>query len=362
MENGKLKKILIAEVAVLLALLVVAVCVRIGAAAAQNNTFQTEPGLAGDLQVMATGVNSEMSEATDTQISTESSVPEETEPEPDPEPYMGQMELSARNAFAYNLESDTLYYLEGGWTTPIFPASVTKLFSAYVALQYMDPETVVTAGDELDLVAEDSSIAYIHKGNQLTVSMLVEGMLLPSGNDAAYILAAAAAREESGNAELSAEDALAHFVDMMNETAQSLGMTGSHFCNPDGYHDEDHYTCARDLITIARLALENPIISQYACLYEDNVVYASGHTNYWHNTNSLLNPSSQYYCPDAVGLKTGSTTAAGSCLLSAFLMDGEYVIIGVFGCEEKTDRFSNTVHLYWALLDLTEELKAENGV
>lgn len=348
MDNGKIKKLLIAEGALLILLLIAAlvarfVILRPGAEAPQTEPEQTAASDSA-IQVWATEVTEPEN--------TEASVPTEPEPEPDPEPLLEEMELSARNAFAYRLESDTLYYLQGGWTTPIYPASVTKLFSAYVALQYLDPEAVITAGDELDLVPEHSSIAYINKGNKLTVSMLVEGMLLPSGNDAAHILAAAAARKASGNPEMAAEDAVAYFVDMMNGTAQSLGMTGSHFRNPDGYHNEDHYTCVRDLITIARLALENEIISQYARLCEDEVVYASGHTNHWNNTNLLINPDSKYYRAEAVGLKTGSTTAAGNCLLSAFSVDGEYIIVGVFGCEEKTDRFVDTLQVYQAVLNV----------
>lgn len=344
-----MKKILIAEVAVLLGLLVVALVVRFAFMPARDDLRQPDTnqttGSTEAIHVMATDPTPG---ETDPQPDPEPSRPVITEP--DPEAVLKEMELSARNAFAYNLESGTVYYLGGGWTAEIYPASVTKLFSAYVALQYLDPTTVITAGDELDLVAEDSSIAYIHKGNKLTAAMLVEGMLLPSGNDAAYILATAAARAESGNPSLSAKDSIAHFVKLMNTTAQALGMTGSHFCNPDGYHDEDHYTCARDLVTIARLALENEVIKRYAGKYEDSVVYASGHTNRWHNTNSLVNPNSPYYCPNAVGLKTGKTSAAGSCLLSAFLVDGEYVIVGTFGCAESVDRFKDTLKLYNALL------------
>lgn len=353
MDNGKIKKLLIAEGALLTVLLIAALVTRFVILRPGPEALQTEPEQTaasdGAIQVWAT----EVTEPEDT----EASVPTE----PDPEPLLEEMELSARNAFAYRLESDTLYYLQGGWTTPIYPASVTKLFSAYVALQYLDPEAVVTAGDELDLVPEHSSIAYINKGNRLTVSMLVEGMLLPSGNDAAHILAAAAAREASGDPEMAAEDAVAYFVDMMNGTAQSLGMTGSHFCNPDGYHNEDHYTCVRDLITITRLALENEIISRYTRLCEDEVIYASGHTNHWINTNLLINPDSKYYRAEAVGLKTGSTTAAGNCLLSAFSVDGNYIIVGVFGCEEKTDRFVDTLQVYQAALDMPEAQETEPG-
>lgn len=344
MENQTLNRLFMIEAAIIFLLVIAAVFVRIGIVNAQNEPVppETEQTEAPDVPVISPTEDSS-TEAPPTQ--TESTEPEE----PAPTPIMENMELSARNAFAYNLESGTLYYLQGDWTERVYPASVTKLFSAYVALQYLDPETVITAGDELDLMAEDSSIAFIHAGNQLTVSMLIEGMLLPSGNDAAYMLAAAAAKAERNNPYLSAEAAIARFVELMNETAKSLDMRHSHFVNPDGYHADDHYTSSKDLLTIARLALENPVISQYASLHEDDVVYASGHTNSWTNTNALLNPWSSYYCPEAVGLKTGHTDEAGYCLLSAFRHDGELVVVGMFGCEERGQRFSQTIRLYQAL-------------
>ena len=334
-----MNKLILAEAAVLILLLIVSLFVRAGIMNGENALSQPETEQTDEQDVPAIG--------TQDTLQSEPEQTEQTEPEEmDPIPVMDEMELAAQNAFAYNLESGTMYYLQGPWREKVYPASVTKLFTAIVALQYLDPETVVTAGDELDLMAEDSSIAYIHKGHKLTVSMLVEGMLLPSGNDAAYMLAAAAAKAEKNNPYLSAEVAIAHFVELMNETAQSLGMKDSHFANPDGYHAEDHYTSAKDLITVARLALDNPVISSYTSLYEDDVVYASGHTNAWKNTNSLLNPWSSYYIPEAVGLKTGHTDEAGYCLLSAFRVDGEYIVIGMFGCQERKDRFSQTVKLY----------------
>ena len=66
----------------------------------------------------------------------------------------------------------------------------------------------------------------------------------------------------------------------------------------------------------------------------------------WENTNKIINPDSEYYCPYAIGLKTGQTPSAGSCLLSAFRMNGQEWIIGVFGCPEETDRFDDTIQLF----------------
>ena len=203
------------------------------------------------------------------------------------------------------------------------------------------------AGDELSLVKPGSSIAYISRGHSLTVEMLIEAMLLPSGNDAAFVLAAAAGREIAGDPNLSGTAAVEVFNQEMNREALRLGLMGTHFSNPDGYHAEDHYSCPRDVALIAALALKDPVISRYIGLQQDSVVFASGQHITWYNTNRLLNPDSPYYSPEAIGMKTGSTREAGNCLLAAFQRDGRKIVIGIFGSENKTDRYTDAM----ALLD-----------
>lgn len=225
----------------------------------------------------------------------------------------------------------------------VLPASVTKLFTALVALEYLTPDTYVTAGSELDFVAWDASEAKIEEGDTLSVDMLVEGMLLPSGNDAAYVLAAAAGRKIGGD--LSAGEAVAVFVREMNKTARQLGLTHTRFLNPDGYHVGGHYSSLEDLVRIGQLALDTPEIARYVSVSEDEVTFASGETRFWENTNELLHPQSDYYRSDTCGLKTGMTDAAGSYLLAAFRREEGYLIVGVFGCPGFDDRFDDAVLL-----------------
>lgn len=253
--------------------------------------------------------------------------------------------ISARQILVYDATNDELLYtksVEGG---KLYPASVTKLFTCYVALQIMDPSTVVTAGSELNLVAEDSSKAYIYRNQQVTAKMLVGGMMMPSGNDAAMIMAAAAGRKVAGNSHLGAEEAVQAFVAEMNRQAEELGFEKTHFTNPDGYHVGSHYTCINDLIRMAELALENDIIRRYMGYYGLNLTYVSGQSNTWTNTNQLLNKNSEFYCEDAIGMKTGHTGQAGHCLMSAFEIGGRTIVIGVFGCSDKNTRFSDSIVL-----------------
>ena len=254
--------------------------------------------------------------------------------------------LTAQQYFVYDVDADEFITISGDPGEVIYPASVTKLFTAYVAMQYLEPETVITATDALDLVAYGSSVAEIEYGDKLTAETLVEAMLLPSGNDAACILAVEAGRIIEDDSDLSAHNAAAIFVDEMNRQAAELGMTNTHFANPDGIHSDDHYTTFADLAILGKLSLENPTILKYARVAQDTVTLESSNQMQWHNTNATIDPTSEYYCPYAIGLKTGQTPRAGSCLLSAFRCNGRTLIIGVFGCPETDDRFPDTLQLF----------------
>ena len=253
--------------------------------------------------------------------------------------------LSARQILVYDSTNDQLLYTKSVDGGKLYPASVTKLFTCYVALQILDPSKVVTAGSELNLVAEGSSMAYIYRNQQVTVKMLVGGMMMPSGNDAAMIMAAAAGRKLAGDSRLPAEEAVRTFVAEMNRQAQELGFEKTHFTNPDGYHVGSHYTCLNDMIRMAELALGNDIIRRYMGYYGLNLTYVSGQSNTWVSTNQLLNKNSEFYCEDAIGMKTGQTGQAGACLMSAFEIGEKTIVIGVFGCKDKNARFSDSIVL-----------------
>ena len=253
--------------------------------------------------------------------------------------------LSARQIMVYDSTNDQLLYTKSVDGGKLYPASITKLFTCYVALQYLDPGKVVTAGSELEMVAEDSSMAYIYRDQQVTVKLLIAGMMLPSGNDAAMILATAAGRKIADNKKLPAEEAVRVFVAEMNRQAGELGFEKTHFTNPDGYHVGSHYTCLNDMIKIAELALANETIRKYMGYYGLNVTYVSGQSNTWVSTNQLLNKNGDFYCEDAIGMKTGHTGQAGHCLMSAFEVGDKTIVIGVFGCKDKNARFSDTIVL-----------------
>ena len=279
-------------------------------------------------------------------------VPEETvqptivqhtshKPEVDPE-----YQLTARNAFVYDCHSGQLLFTLGDMEKQIAPASLTKLFTAYVALQYLRPGTVITCGHETTWIDPASSVAWVSPGDRMSVELLIQGMMMQSGNDAAYATAVAAGRALAEDPKYPARQAVTLFMEEVNRQAQELGLTGTHFATPDGLDTFDHYTTARDMLTIALLVMENPLLRHYCSLSKTSVMYENGETHTYHSTNYLLQPSSQYYCADACGMKTGTTTKAGSCLMSLFHNGEGYILIGIFGCPGYEDRFADALQLY----------------
>ena len=245
-------------------------------------------------------------------------------------------------AFIYDVEMGCFRYI-GGEERIIYPASTTKLLTILYALTLLeDPQQRITPGNELELVKPHSSIAYIKSHHVLTVEQLIEGMLLPSGNDAAYVLAAAAGRVLDPGAK-DGKAAVDAFVEGMNVYAARLGMKGSHFINPDGYDDEDHYSTLEDMAIVAIHAYSCPLIRKYCNVEKDDVVYASGHKMTWQNTNLNLWKGTQYYSPYVNGLKTGSVNSEYYCLLSSAEIEGKVFLFGFFAEPNPDARFLDTL-------------------
>lgn len=207
-----------------------------------------------------------------------------------------------------------------------YPASTTKLLTACVAAKFCAPDTEFTVGEELSLVAYDSSLALLKKGQKLTFEMLLDALLLPSGNDAAYVMAAGVGRMYAGDDSLSAEDAVSVFIGLMNQTAKRIGALDSHFVTPDGYHDDDHYTTAMDMMRIALYASSFEAVRASYGKCEASHTLLTGESYYWENSNPLIDGSSSCYYTYANGMKTGFTDQAGSCLVASAKKDGVEMI------------------------------------
>lgn len=228
----------------------------------------------------------------------------------------------------------------------IYPASMTKFLTAYTALKYVKPETKLKVGSELDMVQPESSLCMIQKGNVLTLYDLLTGLLIMSGNDAAYTIAVGTARQLRPKDKLSDKQAVAYFCELMNKTAAEIGMADSHFETPDGWDNEKQYTTTADLLTLTKCAIKNQNIKKIISVKETKVTFAAGGSITWKNHIKLIDPKNPYYCKDYIGGKTGTTDSAGYCLISVFEKNGKTYIIIVTGCKDDNARCAATLDLY----------------
>ncbi len=230
-----------------------------------------------------------------------------------------------------------------------YPASLTKLMTALVALDYAKPEDVFTIGDEVYMIGADSSRAYLTTGTRLTLEHLLDALLLPSGNDAAYAIAVQVGRLIADDPDLGRTAALERFCAAMNQKAKSIGCQNTKFVNPDGMHDEGHYTTAADMTKIAAATIENATIRAIVAQPTVTVHFLSGQSATWQNSNRLLLPDNAYTYEGAFGLKTGSTDEAGKCLAACATRDGRTTIAVVMGAESENGRWDDAR----GLLDLS---------
>ena len=269
----------------------------------------------------------------------EPDTPQEEDPFTEYPAFPEGISLASGQAFVYDLDQGGIVAMKGAGEK-LYPASVTKLLTILTAEQYVTMDQLITPGDEQSLVASDSSIAYVNSSHTLTAEQLIEGMLLPSGNDAANALAAAAGRNLANDQSLSGVDAVQVLVGAMNEYAAELGMTSSHFVTVDGYLDEDHYSTVEDMARLSVAAAQDEIIRRYCGLAADDVTYYSGDTIRWTNSNQMLNPESVWYSPYVTGMKTGSLSYNLS-LVCTLEKDGRHYVAGVFTAADNQARYSD---------------------
>ena len=252
--------------------------------------------------------------------------------------------ITAQSAVLYDCASGNILVRQK-MDNLVYPASTVKMLTALTVLRYVPLTDVVTVGEELNLVQPHSSLAYLAQGQQLTVDMLLHALLIPSGNDAAYTLAAYTGRVIAGNPSLDAASAVSVFVNSMNSIAAELGMKDSHFTNPDGYDDAAQQTTAYDLALLGAEFVRHPELTAITSLSSYNAVFLTGETISWENTNDLVNSASSSYVPECIGLKTGSSSYSGHCLVSAFNRGG-HLYIAVVMNSSTAGRWSDSLILY----------------
>ncbi len=245
--------------------------------------------------------------------------------------------LPQKGVYIRELVSDTLVY-ENNAAERYYPASITKLLTALTAMDYLELDETITVGQEVYAVIAGSSLADLQPGERLTFYDLLYAMMLPSGNDAANVIAAATAKKVKPNlTEFSAQNEL--FCSLMNKKAKELGAKDSNFVNPSGLHKSNHYTTAQDMYFIGLASLQNPTIAKVCAT---PVYTVAEHT--WYNTNLLLQRNydelkwtkkqgpNEFFSAYAKGLKTGHTIEAGRTIVAYYEHDNMKILVVLLHC------------------------------
>lgn len=257
-------------------------------------------------------------------------------------------EPEAKNVLVVSLSEDwqtdeVIYERDSG--ERIYPASTLKMLTALTVLDLAQPEEKVRIGLEFFLVPDDASRSGLKFPMKLTVRELLEGLLLSSGADAAYALAAYCGEKLETGRKLSPSSKIDCFVDAMNRKAAALGAMQTTAVNADGYDAPGQLTTARDLLFIAEAFLKQPLLREICAMKEAELTGEKGTTIVVRNTNEMLHEESPYYNEDVTGVKTGTTSLAGGCLVSSFAIHGkEYVCVVMNSSDE--GRYTDTQKLY----------------
>ena len=235
-----------------------------------------------------------------------------------------------------------------------YPASTTKILTCIVALESARPDEPVTVSKRACNLSEKNSKMGLKPGEQYPLIDLLYGLMLPSGNDAAIAIAEHIGGSVSG------------FADLMNKKASAIGMQNSHFTNPHGLHNDNHYTTARDMAILSAYAMHNDTFAQIVSSVEYKAHSLDGREIVLHSSNRLLrDATAKTYTPYsalydyAIGIKTGDTHLAGKCLVAAakrnettyilVLLHGENAPSGKEGLEKDkytVQRFYDAIHLF----------------
>ncbi len=253
-------------------------------------------------------------------------------------------DINARSAMLISLDTGEVLYSKNE-NVKTYPASLTKILSAIIMIENtadIDSEKIVTTKSALRQISgTGATVIGLKVGEELTVRQALYCLLVSSGGDVSYAIA----EHYGGTTE--------NFMEMLNAKAAEIGMTSSHFGNPVGLHDDDTYTTAADIATLAKYALKYEIFRDVTStrrytLEPTNMSPARNLST----TNFLIDPSTNYYYQYASGVKTGFTDEAGRCVVSTASYSGYTYLCVIMGCDGSGGRrneFVDSRNLYrWA--------------
>lgn len=251
----------------------------------------------------------------------------------------------------------------------MYPASTTKILTAILVLENCNLNDMATVShNAVYSLPSGYVVAPLMEGEKMSINDLMYALMVKSSNDAAIVLAEHVGGSVEG------------FSDMMNKKATDIGCQNTHFINPNGMHDDNHYTTAYDLYLMADYAMKNELFRKYV----STIKYTLPTTNKYQNndricltTNEFLKKDSRYYNSDVIGIKTGTTTEAKNCLVSSAYKNGVQLISVVLHGDKTnqglSERYVDTQALFdygfddFDFLNIIEEknivknIEVENG-
>ncbi len=230
----------------------------------------------------------------------------------------------AKAAILYDFKGSRIIY-ESNKSERLYPASLTKIMTALLVLEKGNLKDTTTVSEN-----SLSDITYLHSklglkaGEEISVESLLTALLVSSANDAANVLG----EYISGD--------IRTFVELMNQRASELGMVNTHFVNPHGFHDPEHYSSANDILLVTKEALKHEKFQEIVKIKTTTIPPTNiSEERFISSTNHLIsryrNTFHQYKY--ATGIKTGSTDEAGYCLVSSAEKNGTSLISILLGCE-----------------------------
>ncbi len=252
-----------------------------------------------------------------------------------PEEWPEAPEITSEAAILVDIDTDTILYAKNA-TNSMYPASTTKLMTAYLTLSNTSLDDIVTfSKNSIYSLPTGSSHIGMHVGESLSVKDCLYGLLLPSANEVATALA----EHVSGS--------VSAFVELMNSTAVELGCVNTNFANANGLQDPNHMTCAYDLYRI-----------MLGCLQYSDFITISSTPAYYRKadevldrdipmgtTNKLIKKDSDYYTSYVICGKTGWTEEAGRCLVTYASKDGRNLICVTMNAEDP-NQYKDTIQLF----------------
>lgn len=234
------------------------------------------------------------------------------------------IKINSESAILVEVSTGRILY-EKNSTQKMYPASTTKILTAILVLENCQLDEIVTVRESaLSNIPSGYVTCNLQVGEQISIHDLLYALMIPSANDAAYVLAEYVA----GSVE--------NFSTMMNDKARELGCKTTHFVNPNGIHDDTHYSTAYDLYLIANHAMKNETFRKLVSTTEYTLPATEQYPStdrVLQTTNELLNSNSKhYYYKNAIGIKTGYTSKAGNCLVAGSSRDGlEFIAVVLNG-------------------------------